>query len=295
MSHGGNLEINPGGSAAGAVLLSLILAKGDLIAGTGASAAARLAVGADGQVLIADSTQADGMRWGAGGSGATVSIGTLAARPTAAVLGSGNLYYATDTFSLARSNGATYQEISIADLVTTKGDLAVGSAADTMVRLAAGADGSVLVADSSQASGLRWASSNAGVQVEAPVAFSYTPPAQTTTAGTPDDINGTYHSADLTGYTQVDFCVLTPTPYDAGVKIRPQYSPDGGTNWNYLESAGTGLEMAADVNDGSATVMRKSGYVALASAAQALVDLRFVVYGTTTATSKQHKAVLVFK
>ena len=44
-------------------------AKGDLAGGTGADAAARLAIGTDGQVLTADSLEATGMKWAAAGGG----------------------------------------------------------------------------------------------------------------------------------------------------------------------------------------------------------------------------------
>lgn len=49
-------------------IASLSPAKGNVIGGTGAAWAA-LTVGTDGQVLIADSTQATGLRWGSGGGG----------------------------------------------------------------------------------------------------------------------------------------------------------------------------------------------------------------------------------
>ena len=42
----------------------VIDAKGDLIAGTGADAADRLAVGSNGDTLLADSSQSTGLRWG---------------------------------------------------------------------------------------------------------------------------------------------------------------------------------------------------------------------------------------
>ena len=49
---------------------TIIDAKGDLIAGTAADTASRLAVGANGTVLTADSSEATGMKWAASG-GAT--------------------------------------------------------------------------------------------------------------------------------------------------------------------------------------------------------------------------------
>lgn len=62
-----------------AILADLVIGKGDLLVATGAGAVDRLAVGATGQVLTADSTQEAGMRWatptggGGGGGVATTS------------------------------------------------------------------------------------------------------------------------------------------------------------------------------------------------------------------------------
>jgi hypothetical protein len=61
-----------------AILKSIIDAKGDLIAGTAANTPARLAVGTDGQVLTADSTETAGMKW-ATPAAATSPIGLILA------------------------------------------------------------------------------------------------------------------------------------------------------------------------------------------------------------------------
>ena len=73
-----------GGGTSGAVTITnsmatAIDAKGDLIAGTGADAFARLGVGTDGQVLTADSTAATGLAW-ATASGAATSLGYAAGK-----------------------------------------------------------------------------------------------------------------------------------------------------------------------------------------------------------------------
>jgi hypothetical protein len=91
-------------------------AKGDLIAATGADAGARLAVGTNGQVLQADSTQTTGIKW------TTIAAGGVAADA----------------------------------IWDTKGDLAAATGADTAAKLAAGANGYRLQADSSQTTGLKW-------------------------------------------------------------------------------------------------------------------------------------------
>jgi hypothetical protein len=53
---------------------SLLTTKGDIIAATGASTPARLAIGTNDQILIADSTAATGMKWGTVTSGGMTLI-----------------------------------------------------------------------------------------------------------------------------------------------------------------------------------------------------------------------------
>lgn len=62
----------------GAVPVALVDAKGDLLVGTADNTIARMPVGADGQVLTADSTQTPGVKWapGGGGGGAVSSVFT---------------------------------------------------------------------------------------------------------------------------------------------------------------------------------------------------------------------------
>ncbi|HOD52900.1 MAG TPA: hypothetical protein PKJ08_00095 [Candidatus Cloacimonadota bacterium] len=66
---------------------STIEAKGDLIAGTGVASYDNLPIGADGNVLFADSTQTKGLRWGSLPGGLTIEaeawIGAGSIRPSA--------------------------------------------------------------------------------------------------------------------------------------------------------------------------------------------------------------------
>jgi hypothetical protein len=145
-------------SNAEAILDVLIDAKGDLIVGTAADTPARIAVGTDTYVLTADSTQASGIKW-------------------AAAPGSGGGIAAT--------------------IVDVKGDLIAATAADTVARLAAGANDTILMADSAQSTGLKWG--NAATVRTALATPTIT--SGTTFAATPAD--GDLHFYPLSGVTTV--------------------------------------------------------------------------------------------
>ena len=64
----------------------------------------------------------------------------------------------------AYANGVTWQS-SPNSLMTTKGDIVVASAANTPARVAVGADGFALVADSTEATGVKWAVAASPVEI----------------------------------------------------------------------------------------------------------------------------------
>lgn len=101
---------------------STVDAKGDLLVGTADNTVTRLAVGTNGFMPYADSTVAAGIKWAAPPSGTGIP-------PTT---------------------------------VDVKGDILAATANDTVTRLAVGANGTVLTADSTQATGLRWGTVSGG-------------------------------------------------------------------------------------------------------------------------------------
>lgn len=99
------------------VAKALVDAKGDLFTGTADNTVGRLAVGTNGQVLTADSTQAGGMKWAApasGGGGAGSGYGTYAAMPVANTVADGYIYHCSDIDAVYRSTGAAWDLVHIA-------------------------------------------------------------------------------------------------------------------------------------------------------------------------------------
>lgn len=85
---------------------SLIDAKGDLIAGSASDTAVRLAVGANGYVLTADSTVEAGMKWAA--AAGFNKYGTLASFGAGStVIPAGERWYASDVNRIYIGNGST--------------------------------------------------------------------------------------------------------------------------------------------------------------------------------------------
>jgi hypothetical protein len=159
-------------------------AKGDLVVGTGPDVAARLPVGANGQVLTADSAQASGTKWATPTIGAGVAAdpiwdakGDLAAATgpdTAAKLAAGvNGQVLTADSSQATgvkwATPAASSGVATDPIFDAKGDLAVAFAPDQSARLAVGTDGQVLQADSAQLTGVKWTTLPSGGMVADPL------------------------------------------------------------------------------------------------------------------------------
>ena len=95
-----------GGGTSGTVtvtnsMATAIDAKGDLIGGTGADTFSRLAVGANGTVLTADSAEATGLKWAtAGGSGGSTLIETQSFSAVSAVNFTSKLSSTYDNYSI---------------------------------------------------------------------------------------------------------------------------------------------------------------------------------------------------
>lgn len=119
-----------GGGTSGDVTITntmatAIDAKGDLIAGTGADAFSRLAVGTNGQVLTADSTASTGMKWGTATSG--LNLSTTQSFSAASTLNVNSIFSSTyDNYrviikitSSTASNALMRLRVSGADNTTT--------------------------------------------------------------------------------------------------------------------------------------------------------------------------------
>ena len=90
---------------------TIVDAKGDLIAGTAADTTARLAVGANGETLVADSSTSTGLRYTAGTVQANPLINSafqVWQRGTSIAVPASNVYYTADRWELASSSGANY-------------------------------------------------------------------------------------------------------------------------------------------------------------------------------------------
>jgi hypothetical protein len=99
-------------------------------------------------------------------------------------------------------------------LIDAKGDIFVGTAPDTVARLAVGAEGSVLVADPTAATGLAWGEAGGTIEVAA------------TAPEDPTEGSVWYNSAEGTSYIYYDSFWVPLSPAQAGESF---VNLDGGT------------------------------------------------------------------
>ena len=171
-----------------------ITTKGDLVTGSAIGTPTRLPIGTNNSFLVADSTQATGIRWSTNGGtfttwrkaaagGETTLTGTDDFALTLAYTAGQEMVYINGVLlergvDYTASNGTsvtgltalvagdvatvvTIGTFAIPDAitkstVTAKGDLLAASGSGTVTNLAVGADGTTLVADSSTSTGLRY-------------------------------------------------------------------------------------------------------------------------------------------
>lgn len=137
-----------GGGTTGAVTITnsmatAIDAKGDLIAGTGADAFSRLAVGTNGQVLTADSTAATGIKWAATPTGGMTLLSTTSLTGTSTTVSSIDQTY-TNLFIVIQgpSSSAAFAPALQYNSVTSgyKGQNLLGGTASIVAGSASGVD-----------------------------------------------------------------------------------------------------------------------------------------------------------
>jgi hypothetical protein len=196
-------------------VLQRISAKGDIIVATSGNTASSFGVGTDGYFLVADSSEATGLNW--------------------------------------KDLGETSALLKTA--VDAKGDLLVGTASDTVGRLAVGSDGQALTASSGAATGLAWA--NVGnvtlTGVETLTNKTLTSPVLNTAILVSPEERWTVSATVANGTVNVDALTTSAWLYTSNSSANWTFNFRGnsGTTLNSILNTGDSITVAFGVTNGA--------------------------------------------
>lgn len=111
---------------------------------------------------------------------------------------------------------------SMATAIDAKGDLVVGTAADTFSRLAVGTNDYVLTADSAEATGMKWAAAAGG----GAASYSLINTGGTALSGSTTTISGISGMGSL-------FVVIAEGSMTGATEVKVRFNSDSGTNYRY--------------------------------------------------------------
>jgi hypothetical protein len=241
-------ELGAAGGGGGSVATDAIWdAKGDLAGGTGANTAAKLTVGANKSVLTADSAQTTGLKWLAETAATPAAVGTSGATGT-----SGH--------PLALDDHAHAHEAAHIQHDTTwaaKGDLIAGTANDTAAILGAGSNNQVLVADSSQTTGLKWATAGGGGAVSDWTTVTKSSDETVTNSGSQQADDELFFTMSANSLYIVELFLL----YNVGTTPDFKFSVGGAAGGGAPVAAGSGWAIAPNTSGTSVLTVTGGGTV----------------------------------